>query len=98
MQQVTPHIRGMAQAPGNDALLSQVLPAGVPRCSHVAGGSGNMVAFWGDCHSLLHPVYGETGAIKVKPAICFPDLFLILDPDLAESTALLPALTNQWLL
>ena len=53
MQQVSTDIRGMAQAQGNDALLSQVLPAGILRRFDVAGGSGNMVAFWGNCHSLL---------------------------------------------
>jgi hypothetical protein len=71
MQQIPPDLRGMAQAQGNDALLSQVLPAGISRRFDMAGGSGNMVAFWGDCHSSLHPVYGETGTIKVKPAACF---------------------------
>jgi len=75
MQQIPTDIRGMAQAQGNDALLSQVLPAGISRRFDVAGGSGNMVAFRGDSHSSLHPVYGETGAIKVKLAVFFRDLF-----------------------
>jgi hypothetical protein len=58
----------MAQAQGNDALLSQILPAGISWRSDVAGGSGNMVAFRGDSHSSLRAAYGETGAIKVKLA------------------------------
>ena len=68
MQQIPADIRGMAQAQGNDALLSQVLPAGISRRFDVAGGSGNMVAFRGDSHSSLHAAYGETGAIEVKSA------------------------------
>ena len=71
MQQIPADIRGMAQAQGNDALLSQVLPAGISRRFDVAGGSGNMVAFRGDCRSSLHAAYGETGAIEMKLAAVF---------------------------
>src|SRR5690349_3800360 len=53
MQQIPTDLRGMAQAQGNDALLSQVLPAGISGRSHVARSGGNMVAFRGDSHSSL---------------------------------------------